>query len=282
MKSLMLSLIAVCSLTVIAEENKPGPDGVIRNPDGTVKMVSKEEYMKLSPEQKKRQVEAIKLSKVGPMIEKPNVVKGYFKYICCTDKINANDLEKTVNSIVMVSRVRLEVAKGKTPDLNNAKASLKECAADAGVFIVEMENMPRIMLAPEDGWAIVNVTALSADNPNRETLVKRVNIELIRAFSYICGSASDQRSVVMGPIADLKDLDAIPSATFVPFNLQNIVKSLANFGIVPRAVASYRAACKQGWAYQPTNEIERAIWNEVHNERERGPVNGLKIAPPKK
>jgi hypothetical protein len=35
-------------------------------------------------------------------------------------------------------------------------------------------------------------------------------------------------------------------------------------GVTPTLVAHYRQACKQGWAPAPTNDVQRAIWNKVH------------------
>ena len=44
-------------------------------------------------------------------------------------------------------------------------------------------------------------------------------------------------------------------------------------------VGTYRTACQQGWAPPPDTDERRTIWQEVNSEKERGPVNGLKIAP---
>jgi len=33
--------------------------------------------------------------------------------------------------------------------------------------------------------------------------------------------------------------------------------------------ASYAAACQEGWAPPPTNEYQRAIWNDVHKIPEK-------------
>ena len=42
---------------------------------------------------------------------------------------------------------------------------------------------------------------------------------------------------------------------------------------------TYRQACIEGWAPAPTNDVQKAIWEKVHSEKERGPSHGLKISP---
>jgi len=37
----------------------------------------------------------------------------------------------------------------------------------------------------------------------------------------------------------------------------------------------------EGWAPAPTNAYQRAVWDEVKSEKERGPSNALKIVPGK-
>ena len=45
---------------------------------------------------------------------------------------------------------------------------------------------------------------------------------------------------------------------------------------------SYKRACIEGWAPAPTNDIQKAIWEQAKADKERGPTNPIKIPPPKK
>ena len=36
------------------------------------------------------------------------------------------------------------------------------------------------------------------------------------------------------------------------------------YGITPAIESTYRKACKEGWAPQPTNEYQQAIWDSFH------------------
>ena len=282
MKTLVLSVMMTASLLATAIEYKPGPDGVIRNPDGTPVLVPVSVLKTLPESVRKAQGQAVKLFKIGPTVEKPGVGKGCFKFICCTDKISSSDVKESLEAIERIARINMNVAEGKTPSPKQAKSALKDYQAEAGIYVIDDDDLPRILLAPEDGWAMVNVAALSVDNPDRAKLVKRTNVELVRAFSFICSSSNDARSALMSPVGSLSDLDEFQTVYFAAFNGRNTVKALENFGIVPRVITSYLTACRQGWAHQPTNETERIIWDRVHSEKERGPVNGLKIQPPKK
>ena len=283
MKKLLATLMICSSVVALAaEDNIPGPDGCIRNPDGTLKRFTKEEFRKLPQEVRSAMGREFFRLKLGPRVEKPNSAVGYFKYINCSKLLKSEELSDAIKPINQYSLIRLEAATGEAPEPAAAKDALAKAGANAGVFIVDSKTLPRIMLAPEDGWAFVNAEALNDGNPDHKTLVKRVNIELVRAFTYICGSANDERSVIMSSVSSVADIDAMPSARFLPTNIEQMGKQLSKFGIEPRVVKPYKTACEEGWAHKPTNEVEKAIWDKALDAKEKGPVNGLKILPPKK
>jgi hypothetical protein len=51
-------------------------------------------------------------------------------------------------------------------------------------------------------------------------------------------------------------------------------------GITQTMISSYLKACEQGWAPAPTNDYQRAIWEKVKADKERGPTNPITIPPP--
>ena len=59
-------------------------------------------------------------------------------------------------------------------------------------------------------------------------------------------------------------------------------KYLASAGVTPLRKTIYRKACQEGWAPAPTNEYQKAIWDKVRSEKERGPTNPIEIPMPKK
>ena len=68
----------------------------------------------------------------------------------------------------------------------------------------------------------------------------------------------------MMPVSNVEELDLFEQ-TEIPIDVLNrFPPFLEALGVVPYEECSYRSACKAGWAPQPTNDIQRAIWNEVH------------------
>lgn len=45
---------------------------------------------------------------------------------------------------------------------------------------------------------------------------------------------------------------------------------------------TYRQACIEGWAANPTNDVQRTVWKSVLDERRKGPTNPIRILPGQK
>ena len=273
----VVTMLTVCAATAFAAfgagDLTPGPDGLIRNPDGSLRILTQAERKSLPKDvQRAMGMEMIRTI-YGPRIEKPNSAKGYFKFVNCSKLVKPEDFEAAIKPIVKFTMIRLDAVAGEAPTPISAKDTMKKLGANAAVFVVDSDSLPRIMLAPEDGWGFVNAAALNSDKTSQSNLVRRVNTELLRAFMMICGSATDARIPVMGAVSSLSDIDAIKAPSFLPTNMKQTVRQLSLFGIEPRVVATYKKACEQGWAYTPTNDVEKAIWKKVHEL----PTKPLKI-----
>lgn len=276
-KPLIAILIATLSAVLIADSAK---DLVIRNPDGSIKRFTKEEFKKLPVEVQRAMGREFFRTRLGEKVIKPGSSKGMFKVICATDLIDIDALSSSVQPIRKQTRIQIEAVKSSPlPDLQ-AMAVLKKHSAQAGIILVDSENLPRLMLAPEEGWAVINVKALNSQLTEKETLAKRVNVEIIRAFTYVCGAATDARSgLIMQPITAVEQLDDIPNVSLQIANADRMVKQLALWGIEPLVIAYYRKACEEGWAPPPTNDVQKSIYAEVNAEKERGPSNAILIKP---
>ncbi len=53
------------------------------------------------------------------------------------------------------------------------------------------------------------------------------------------------------------------------------LKYLADMGGKPQSRTTYRKACEEGWAPAPTNDVQKAIWDKVHEM----PTEPIKIKP---
>jgi len=153
----------------------------------------------------------------------------------------------------------------------------------AVVSLIDVAGQPSLLVAPEDGWVQVNVAALAKDDPAPENLTNRAKKEIWRAFVLLFGGGHSRfHDDLMRPITSLKDLDSSPNLVSSPEPFNTMMETARTRGITPLYRATYKRACKEGWAPPPTNEYQRAIYEQVKADRERGPTNPITIQPPKK
>ena len=152
----------------------------------------------------------------------------------------------------------------------------KKSNAQVGIFIVDSIELPGLLIAPENLWAIINVNRYGD-----EKLSLRVGRELARAIVMVGGGFGDGFSnSLLGPITDPAQLDSFKSSRVSYEVAGRMVNYLDPIGIRPFNILTYREACKLGFAPNPTNQYQETIWKEVHSEKERGPVNALQIPMP--
>ena len=119
-------------------------------------------------------------------------------------------------------------------------------------------------MAPEAGWATVNVAALD-DGCGAEALAHRVRVEILRAFALVGGGAFMQRDpiVMRNDIMKPSDLDMIKEENYGIDVAYAISAGLPQRGVMPWQETTYKKACEQGWAPAPTNDVQKAIWDKV-------------------
>ncbi len=154
---------------------------------------------------------------------------------------------------------------------------------DAGgmISIVEIDGEPSLLVAPDNGWARVNVAALAADGASAEVLEARVKKELWRAFVILFGGGNSLNDFdVMRPIRAPTDLDACKAFVSSPEPFNAMLNGAKAAGITPVRRTTYLNAVRLGWAPPPTNEYQKAMWERVKADKERGPTNPITIQPP--
>ena len=247
-----------------------------RNPDGSLKRFTKKEFMEKPADYRRAFAQEVIKVQTGGIVLKPGTGKGSFLFVNGTKLVSTGDIQESVVPIRRYARINVEVKDGENVSLTDAKKVIERLGANAGIFLVDQPNVPRLLLAPEEGWGMVNVRELNTDSPSREKLSLRVRKEMVRAFTFVCGSASDARSgVTMRPVASLKDIDSIPGDRFTPSNIKGMEEQLRLLGIEPIVKATYRKACEEGWAPAPADSYQQAIWEKVHQL----PSEPIKIKP---
>lgn len=144
----------------------------------------------------------------------------------------------------------------------------------AAVLIIEDDNIPIMLVAPEKKWTILNISHLKVDNPDPVILEKRFSKVLWIAAARTLGAGySSFKPCVMQPFSTIVELDNNPAIIPCPEPFNKMINTAKAYGVKMIQIASYRTACEQGWAPAPTNDVQKAIWDKVHAT----PKNPLKI-----
>ena len=222
---------------------------------------------KETPEQKAAR-KARMYRKLGGHVINMATMKGSFVFVNAQKKVAAEPLADTAKSMAdfFMSDFRLVESKSSVTFANAAEA-IKRTGAIYGVVIVDIPTLPALITVPDGKWALVNVAAIDGDDAR---LVRRAKLEMWRALGYLCASNFD--GCMMQPVQSMEQLDALPDALSQEA-LYRIPRHLEKCGITPYTRATYKRACEEGWAHQPTNDVEKAIWEKVHTP----PTKPLKI-----
>ena len=172
-------------------------------------------------------------------------------------------------------------ARGDTPPLDFAKAKMSSAKPLMLVMVVEgVPGQPILSVFPEERVGIVNADKLKGgDDPSAPEM--RVMKETWRAIGFVGGLGfSPAENDIMQPLYSLKELDANRYPFIQPMNMARMYKMWKRFGVKKERRIPYRVAVQEGWAAQPTNDYQRAVWEQVKADKERGPTNPITIPPP--
>lgn len=230
------------------------------------KQMTREEFMKLPAEERRARVAAYAKQKFGGTVVKPGSAAGWVKVINSQKRVNSKDIERPIREISKAAHVQWAIIEGEAAKVETALALKPKYDANIAIYIVDDANYPALLSAPEEGWSIVNVQKLAADEPSATKLAARLRKECSRGYALACGAANAGRSgAVMGPVSGLEDLDMLPGDLLPRETLTKFEEQLKRFGIKQIVQANYRKACEEGWAPAPSDEFQKAIWNEVHS-----------------
>lgn len=238
------------------------------------------EVQKMTPEERaayRAEVKERVYKHTGGMVKRPGEQKGRVVYVNAQKKAPAKWLE--VSAKFFADNVKISV------DVEDGSFSLAkpEIRGELTLFVVDDPALPVLLAAPENRWALVNVATLGGPEVKEAFFRARVEKELTRGFSLLCGAMnSSYPMAVVGPVVKASDLDKFLDAGLPMDVVGRFSPYLAPFGVVPYRMATYRKACQEGWAASPTNDVQKAIFEQVKADKEKGPTNPLKITPPKK
>ena len=215
---------------------------------------------------KEAQRQAIRYKRTGGFIVRREPNAGSFAFINTQTKVSPDVFTNEIKDICRICKIDYFI-KNREWHISpyTARKAFIESKGNAALFITEIpEMLETILIAPESRWGIINVSALQKDSPSKEVLEKRLKREIWRGFSMVAGShCTEMAHCLLNPVLSLRDLDEIDGNTFSPEPLSRMAKNLRKMGITPYYRCTYKSACRQGWAPPPTNDVQKAIWEDV-------------------
>lgn len=212
---------------------------------------------------RQRKIEAI--ARQGGMLHAPSR-GGCVRILNEQSRITPEYVAAVAEDISTATTVGIEVV-GKLPDDGRTRAVLR---------VVERAGAPSILVSPEEMRGELNVARLLEDTPSGGLLEKRFRKELWRAFAMTLGAGNSiYQPCLMRTITSVAELDAISLLQPCPEVLDKIQRTADEQKLSRRRIVTYRTACREGWAPQPTNDVQRAIWDEIHAM----PTEPIKIKP---
>ena len=223
-----------------------------------------------APTSKKNIREAV-YRHTGGKLKAPGEQQGKIVWVNAQSTAHGEWVESVATYFADMIHVQIDVETGtfKFPDA--------EVRGNATLYIVDDATMPTILHAPESRWTMVNVSRLADGDGSKPAFFEaRVKKELARGFCLLAGTQkSNYPQSLLGSVTKPSDLDEFPNYE-LPIDIPaRFHEYLAGFGIKPYRLTTYRKACQEGWAPAPTNEIQKAIWDEIHAL----PANPIKIKP---
>lgn len=186
-------------------------------------------------------------------------------FINTQKRVAASAVEAPADQIRKLLRLSATFRSRPSPEpVTEALKALSDTNTAAVVVIADIAGYPALLVAPESRWALVNVAALSSGGASSELLADRVQKEIWRAFGYLMGAANSSFELcLMKSVLTPEDLDGLKAKTLCPEPLGKIVACAQKLGMKPTRMTTYRKAVEEGWAPAPTNDIQRAVWQEL-------------------
>lgn len=155
-----------------------------------------------------------------------------------------------------------------TTSTNDWRVAAKAEVAGGAAFAVVVGDLPdeaSIVVLPSDQVALVNVAPLASSDA--DVFNSRFHKEFLRGLAYAFGLGDSTSAIsIMKPVRSLEALDALKGTQLGPDSLALSMRLARERGMTLLRKVPYRRAVEEGWAPAPTNEYQRAVWNEIHSK----------------
>ena len=200
------------------------------------------------------------LARTGGLVPVPE--KG--PWIAIVRENGGTGAEAIMEAVAYIRKaLRLPVREATADDaVAAAKKELADGAAIA-VAICEDPTAPSLTVFPTGQYGILNPAPLATEDA--ALFAERVRKEFLRCVAYTFGVGNATGKCVMKSANGVEGLDANPMRNYSPETLVAIMKNAQGRGMAMARTVSYRRAVQEGWAQPPTNDYQRAIWEEIHS-----------------
>ena len=251
-------VVAILAVTMMAADGRPG---IISRKEAEKRL------RKMTPEEQKQKIAAGRAAaekRLGGFLTAP-VTGKVIRVVNRQKALETADLEKVVHDTCgAVGYIAEIVAVDPSDGRTGARIELVE------------DDSPTLLIAPEDSWGRINVSRLVVDKPDVKLLRRRFVKEFWRVFAMTLGAAnSNYQPCLMRTITSLGDLDGDDTLVPCPEPYDKIQRTAEKIGLAHPRRVSYKKACEEGWASPPTNDVQKAIWKQVHEM----PSAPIKIKP---
>lgn len=226
------------------------------------------------------QIEAARYAATGGMVVKPGTPQGSIRVLNAQKELPAAELKAAISAMGDAVK-RYTVIVEDTALTNDFRTMHASCGSAIAVFVVSDDTTPSLLVAPDDGWAVMNVRKIGAGlktpDAREKFFASRCRKAFIRTFAAAAGGiGSTYQNNVMN-VTKAADLDLCDE--FLPYDKAMAVsKHLTAVGLKPIQYVPYRKAVMDGWAAAPTNDVQKKIWDKVHQL----PTNPLPLVKPNK
>lgn len=197
------------------------------------------------------------LKRFGGFVRDVRVQKGRVAIVNCQSAADVRWLRQVAAAFADGVKIAVEVESG------DFRLENPEPKGEVTVFVVDDPKLPISLIAPEARWSVVNVSKLKSDK--QAFFETRTMKAVVRAIAPLLGSSDSQYpNCLLGTVCSVEDLDAFPDVQLQVDVLDRFAKNMKKVGIAPWRMTTYRNACQQGWAPQPTNDYQKAIWDKTH------------------
>lgn len=208
---------------------------------------------------------------------RPNSQKGKIAFIDTQSELSA-DAIRTAMKAVSESRVYNSVYERASASDDYA-ALKKKAAASFALILINDPSKPGTLIAPEDGWCVVNVARIGEGLKTPEAKAKffesRCRKQIMRVYGAAAGGWYSGYKGNVSSVASIPDLDLVTKEALPVDVLDRNARYLTGLGVKPQVLVPYRRACIEGWAPAPTNDVQKFVWNKVHQM----PASPIKIKP---